>query len=155
MTQSVKGLITTALRDRLTTITTANGYATNVQNVFFDKIPMGLNLQQHELPAIILIQGVDNQRTEIGCVIGDWEIELQLWHCEGVSDCEMNDFERDVYKAIYANSATKKTSQAYKIHPSLVDISPSRVVPDLNMIDSNRVSMLFFNLEYRTPLYNM
>lgn len=89
-------------------------------------------------------------------MIGDWEIELQLWHCGGIGDLEMNNFERDIYKAIYADSATAKTNAAFRgIHKKITKLSPDRIVADLNMIESNRVSCLFFRVEYRTPLHDL
>jgi len=155
---AVRAEISKGIRDRLKTITDANGYCTNVKEVYFDKIPMGLALRQDKLPAILLIQGVDNvSRTELGgCLIGDWELELQLWHCGNIGDCEMNRFEADVFRAIYANSATAQTNSQYrKIHPKIERMNPDRIIPDLNMMEANRVSIVFFRISYRTQLFDL
>jgi len=154
--------ISTNFAQRLETISTASGYTTDVKKVYYgadgEKIPMGLNLRSDQLPAIFVIQGVDNtsDRELGGCVNGNWEHELQLWHCGDASDCDMNDFETDVYKAIYANSATAKTdSNSRAIHPKIVRVNPDRIVPDLNMIEAARVSCLFFRIEYKARLFDL
>ena len=69
--------IAQGLADRLATITNANGYNTDVQRVYYDKIPLALELAEYEVPAILLIAGEDKLTRERGCLIGDWLFYLQ------------------------------------------------------------------------------
>ena len=59
MADSLKEQIQLGLVTRLQSITAANGYDTDVVNVYSDEIPMGLNLDEYELPAILVVGGDD------------------------------------------------------------------------------------------------
>jgi len=52
---SVKTQIQTDLKARLQTITEANGYPLTVYNVFNDAIPLAMDLQEFEVPAILIL----------------------------------------------------------------------------------------------------
>ncbi len=152
---SLKANIMTAFSNRLTNVTTVNGYSTNVRKVYFDKIPMGIQLGIQHLPCIFLLDGPDNPTFQQSCVIGQWDFRLQLWHND-VSDSIMQGFVRDVYKVIYANSPTAEVWDQFRsIHESVYEVIPLSISPDLNMIEANRVTELSFLLRYRTKLYNM
>lgn len=152
---SVRGQILEAVKARLETITLANGYLTGVQKVYFDKIPMGLDLAAYHLPAIFLIDGPDSLEFEHACVKGNWDLRLQLWHNE-VGDIDMIHFVRDVLKALYADSAVATVNDKFRsLHPSIVELIPATISPDLHMIDANRVSELTFIVRYRTKLFSM
>jgi hypothetical protein len=141
--------------DRLGTIKAVNGYATNIETVFYDEIPMGLQIQDDFLPAIILIDSIDTMRMEQGCAIGTWEFELQLWETR-VVDTKMHNFTRDVVKAVYANSPSATTTSEFRtIHPSIRQVKLVSVTPDLNMIEANRVYCLTFQVEYQTKIFNL
>ena len=155
MTASIKGQILDALATRLTSITTANGYYTNVKKIYNDKIPMGIQLQKQQLPAIFLLEGPDILTTEFGCLKGSWDIRMQLWHNE-VGDTEMIAFARDVMKAIYANSPNASVLDAFRsLHPNIYEFVPLSISPDLHMIEANRVTELSFEVRYRTKLFDL
>lgn len=139
MPSSRKELIQASLRDRIKTVTNANGYDTDVQNVYMDEIPMGLDLDEYQLPAVLVISGKDSPKHEHQCVAGKWLIELQLIHKSTVGDSEMLKFQRDIIKAIYANSPTVQRADAWRTFngkPSGIWLQ--ELDTDLNMIDANR-----------------
>jgi len=155
MTASIKGQILEAIANRLTIITLANGFATGVKKIYNDKIPMGIQLQKQQLPAIFLLEGPDTIQLEFGCMKGNWDIRMQLWHNE-VGDVEMIAFVRDVLKAIYANSPTAQVLDAFRaLHPNIYEFIPLSISPDLHMIEANRVTELSFEVRYRTKLFDL
>ena len=155
MAQSLKERIQAGLVTRLETIKAANGYDTDVLKVFADEIPMGLRLDEFELPAIFVISGVDEAEMKHQCRHGHWNMELQLWHNE-VSDAIMQRFVRDVYKAVFAGNATATTNAAFRtIDPALYDITPGQIRPDLNMIEANRCYWITLVLHYNSKLYDL
>ena len=152
---STKTQILQNLADRLRTITEANGYPFTVREVYADEIPMGLDLEEYVLPAILLIDGPDKHTLLHQCVEGIWTIELQLIH-KDLSDSVMNDFVAEVYRAIWADSPTAERHDGFRsIHPSIYLISPLSISPDLNMIEANRIYGISLNIHYRTKLYNL
>ena len=155
MADSKRALITDGLAERLRKITTANGYGTNVKKVFIDDIPMGLDFDEFEMPAILVISGDDKAEMKHQCMYGSWHHELQLWH-NRVSDAVMNEFVRDVYKAIYADSPTLQRNTAFKsIHPSIYDVKPLPILSDLNMIETNRCYIVNLSIEYTAKLWDL
>jgi hypothetical protein len=135
--------------DRIKTIKTANGYDTNVMNVFNDEIPMGLDLDEYELPAVLVIAGKDKVVHQHGELKGNWVIELQLIHISTVSDSVMLDFTRDVHKAIYADSASVHRNDAWRVfngQPTAVWILENDM--DLNMIQGNRFAGISYLVQY-------
>lgn len=152
---SKKATMMNALATRLGTITTANGYDTNVAQVFHNEIPMGLDLDEHELPAIFVIGSDDSVEHKQQWVFGDWVVELQLLH-KDVSDSTMHDFVRDIAKAIYANSPTAEKRDAWRsFHPSLYEVRLLEVEEDLNTIEANRFFVVKCLLRYQTSPYDL
>lgn len=156
MGASKKEQIQNSLAARLLTITTANGYDTNISKVFNNEIPMGMDLEQSEVPAILVIAGRDIPKHEHQWLKGNWEIELQLVHNAEETDATMHRFVRDVNRAIYANSPTAIRRDAWREF----DGKPSGwwiddIVPDLFMIDANRCSVLNYIVSYHTDVLDL
>lgn len=146
--------ILSSIGTRLETIKTANGYATNINEVYIEKIPMGLSLEPHELPAVLLIPGLvkidPKGQNKIYC---EWVIYLQLIH-DQVSTLIMFDFVKEIAKAIFANSPSANRQDEYRlINPSVYKMDISHIEPDLNMIDANRFSIMELNVKFITQ-YN-
>lgn len=151
MADSRKARIQQSLVTRLKTITNANGYDTDVKNVFSDEIPMGLDLDSYELPAVLVIAGPDKPKHEHQCIKGRWQIEVQLIHLPDVSDTVMLNFVRDVNKAVYANSPTVHRNDAWRTfdgQPTAIWILD--LDTDLNMIDGNRFAGVTYLVEYHS-----
>jgi len=154
-TQTVKGQIFESIGARLSGLTTANGYTTDVKKVYLDEIPMGMELNNYQLPAIFLIDAPEQNEFQQSCYIGNWEIRMQLWH-NRVGDIAMMQYVREVFKVLYANSATAQVWDKFRaLHPKIVEFKPLSITPDLNMIESNRVVELSFLVSYRTKLYDL
>jgi hypothetical protein len=139
MANSRLAQIQLSLVDRLKTITTANGYRTDVQKVFSDEIPMGLSLDSFEIPAILVITGLSEIKYEVGCLNVKTLFELQLIHKSTVGDSEMNNFAGDISRAIHANSPTVKRNDAFReFDGKPTSFRLLEIETDLNMIDANR-----------------
>lgn len=152
----VRGEIVEALAARLASIKASNGYATDVQEVYYDQIPMGIRLPSYKLPAIFLLERADALVTEHKVLKGDVTYDLQLWHNDEIGDVTMTNFVGDVFRAIYANSATAQREDAFReLHANLVRVVPVAIESDLNMIEANRVYGVTFTVEYRCKLYQV
>ncbi len=141
------------LAQRLLTIKNANGYNTDVKGVHYDSIPMGLELEPHQLPAILLIAIRNEIDRKVNCNINKIVFEVQLIGLDSASDSYMFDFISDVYKAIFANSPTADVLTLFRtIHPSIYDIKSDGSQFDLNMIEANRFAIVdlqvFYNANY-------
>lgn len=152
---SLKADILASVKTRLTSISEANGYSLSPKEVYVDEIPMGIQLNEYQLPAILLMEGVDTPTTQHRRVDGLMNIIIQLWH-NRVGDVIMSNYVRDCFKAIYANSPTAEKEDEFRtIHPKVVEFIPLRITPDLNMIEANRVTELSFNIRYSSRLYDL
>jgi len=153
---SLKSEILDAVAARLGKIKAANGYSIDVKRVYYDKIPMGIQLNSYQLPVIFILDASDYFELEHSCLKGSWDFRLQLWHSNREGDFTMLDFVRQVMKNLYADSPTAERSDAFRaLHPSVYELVPISVSTDLNMIDANRVSELSFQVRYRTKLFNL
>lgn len=148
----VRNDIETGLAQRLRTLTAANGYTTNVAKVFAEEIPMGMDLDDFELPGILVIPSGEKHEMEHQQLVAQWEFEIQLIHGD-VSDSVMHQFVRDVYKCIWANSATADTNRpAFKWQKNITHVLPGSIETDLNMIESNRLWIVTIVVHYRSKL---
>ena len=160
MAASKKELIISGLASRLETITAANGYDTDVQAVYLDEIPMSLDLDEYQLPAILIVCSHDKLERKHQWVHGNWNVEIQLIHNE-VDDATMHRFVRDVAKAVFANSPTAARNEAWRgpaptgIHESLYNIWQLEIESDLNMIDANRFFIVNYLLQYQTRPHDL
>jgi len=156
---ALKTQIQQGLVDRLKTIQNVNGYDLTVEKVYFDQIPMGMDLADFELPAILCIAGQDKPEQSHGCMRGNWSFELQLIHGDQ-PDSVMDDFVRAVLKAVYANSPTAQVNTAFRgpppngIHASVYDVNLKDLWTDLNMIEANRMYGVVLGIRYETKLWN-
>lgn len=142
------------LATRLAKIKTVNGYTTNVNNILYDKIPMGLELEDHELPAILLLLGSLNIQRMVGCNENTANFEIQLILPADASDEEMIQFASDVYKVIYSDDPVVTNINGIRtIHPAIFDIKSDNIEFDLNMIEANRFAMITLQVMFR-GLYN-
>lgn len=155
MMASKKAQIMDALASKMATITSGNGYDTSVQKVFHNEIPMGLDLDSYELPAVFVIGGDDSVEHNLQWVDGNWQIEVQLLHND-VTDAVMHDFVRDVNKAVFAGSATGDATNAWRsLHPSITYIHLVGIEEDLNMIEANRFFIVKFLVKYKTQPHDL
>lgn len=148
---STRGNISTAIAVRLATITEANGYDIGFKQIFYDKIPMGLQLGKFDLPAIFMIDEGAPYEHEMGCVDVLWALRLQLWFKKDEPDSVLHDGIRAVSKCLFANSPTAQRLDAWReLNPKIHWIELVGDEGDLNMIDANRVATLNLIVHYRT-----
>lgn len=150
-----KATIQTDLANRLRTITTTNGYDLTVQNVFEDEIPMGMDLEPYNLPAILILNGRDTPKHEHQWITGRWLIHLQLIHKIGESDATMKDFVCAVNKAIYANSPTLERNGEFRSIGKSTQWHIVLIDPDVNMIDVNRFTEVVYEVQYHSHLTDL
>lgn len=144
------------LAQRLATIKQANGYETDVKNVYYDTIPMGLELEPHQLPAILLIATHNEIERKVGCNINKVVFEVQLIGLDTAPDSYMFDFISNIYKAIFANSPTADILNLFRtIHPSIFDIKSDGSQFDLNMIEANRFAIIDLQVFYNATYINI
>lgn len=140
-----------AIRDRLATVTTANGYASNIKKVFFDAIPMGLELKVTDLPCVMMLDEGAPYNHEHGKLDVAMSLRLQVWDKGDRTDEQLHDHLRAIAKAIYANSPTANVLDAWRsFHPSLTWVELVGDEGDLHMIEANRVATLNLIVHYRT-----
>ncbi len=131
-----------------------------MQNVFADEIPMSLDLDEYQLPAILVIGTHDKLERSHQWAKGNWEIEMQLIHGE-VNDAVMHRFVRDVGKVMFADSPTAARNEAWRgpqpsgIHESVYNIWMQDIESDLNMIDANRFFIVNFLVQYQTRPHDL
>jgi hypothetical protein len=142
------------LASRITSVTTANGYTTNVKQVFFDKVPMGLHLEDHELPAVLLLLNNLGIERKVGCNEYTANFEVQLILPADDNDDKVIQFASDIFKAIYSDSPTAININGIRtIHPAIFDVKSDNIEFDLNMIEANRFAMITLQVFFR-GLYN-
>lgn len=153
---STKGDILQAIATRLEKLKSSNGYSLDVKKVYYDKIPMGLDLNSYQLPVLFILEGQDQITMQHKCVIGNWNVRLQLWANVDVGDLTMNNYIRDVFKCLYADSFDAQREDAFRgLHTSLVQITPLSIDSDLNMIKANRIYEVNLSVEYRSKLFSL
>lgn len=152
---SVASEIGLALKARLETITAINGYAVPLKTVYYDKIPIGLELGDGQLPvAFVLDDGAvyDHQHQQLTV---QRTFRIQLVNVESATDATMLAMIREVAKAIYANSATAEVQGAFRFHERIVWVELLDDDGDLHMIEANRIAALRMIVHYRTRPYDL
>jgi len=145
--------IQAALVTRLQSITTANGYPVEIAKVVCDAIPMGLDLQAHDLPAIfVLDEGAENQH-EMQVLDVAWGFRLQLIETSA-DDERVSLIIRSVLKALYADSSSAQRTDAFRFHPSVTWVELLDVDSDLHMIEANRMAAITLIVHYRTTAWD-
>lgn len=143
-----------ALKARLETITTANGYEVNVVRVYADDIPMAFNLELHEMPAIFILDDSDDTRHQQKQLNMSWLFRIQTIQPK-LADSEVRKFQRAVAKAIWANHPTNETEQMFRMHPSITWVELGTISSDLNMLEANRVSEMEIIVHHRQRLFDL
>lgn len=152
---SIRSQVGLALQTRLQTITTANGYDVGIRNVYYDTIPMGLELAPEDMPAIFLLDDGATYEHEHKVVNVSRAFRMQIWDAGGVSDDVMNSYIRAIGKAIYADSPTAQVTDMFRIDPSVYWVQMDSDETDLFMIEANRIATTRYIVHYRTRPYDL
>jgi len=147
---SIRSDVGIALKTRLETIKTANGYPVGFAHVFYDEIPLSLELSPEDLPAVFLLDegGAYAHEHQVLNVTRSWR--LQLIHGEEATDEQMNELIRMISKAIFANHPTANVQDAFRFHERVYQVSLETDETDLRMIEGNRIATVNLLTYYRT-----
>lgn len=153
---SKRSAIGQALRTRLKTILTTGGWPLSVKEVYYDKIPMGLELAPEELPAFFLLDDGAVYTHEHQAMVIAHKYRLQIVDTDEQPDDRMNELIRLAAKAIYADSPTAERTDAFRaLHPAVFDFWLDEDETDLHMIDGNRIATLRMIVHYRSRPYDL
>ena len=156
---TISGDITDALAARLATIKQTAGYALDITQVFHplnsgEFQPMGMDLQDHQMPAIILYQGpvkVDPQH-HLNTMHGLYYLELiRPW----VPDKQMWDMVAAVGKAVWGGSVSATENTNFRFHPNVVEPQMQDIVPDFGMLQGHRIWVVVLAVSYRVRYTNL
>jgi hypothetical protein len=153
--RSLRSAIGLALKARLESITTANGYPAEAKTVWYDKIPMGLELEAHQMPALFLLdEGADIQHVQQQVDIAR-SFRVQIIAEDTATDEDLEEVVRLVAKAVWANHPTATVDDQYRFHPRVYQVSMASDETDLHMIDANRIATVRMIVHYRTKPYDL
>lgn len=153
---SVRSQVGLALRTRLASITAANSYPIEIKQVYYDKIPLGLELTPEDLPALFLLDdGADTKHLH-GVIEVARQFRVQIVDQEDSTDDRMNELIRLVAKAVWANSATAEVQDQFRsIHERIYQVEMVGDETDLHMIEGNRIASTQMIVHYRTRPYDL
>lgn len=153
---SIRSEVGLGLKARLETITTANLYPIGVKKVFYDKIPLGLELLPEDLPALFLLDDGASMQHLHGLIEVARAFRVQIVDNEDATDDRMNELIRLVSKAIWANSPTAQVQDAFRsIHERIYQVEMDADETDLHMIEGNRIASVQMIVHYRTRPYDL
>lgn len=153
---SVRSAIGQAVKARIQTISAVNGWGLPVKGVYYDKIPMGLELGPEDLPAIFVLDAGADITHEHHLVQVELAFRLQLVDIDEATDDRINEMIRQIAKAFYADSPTAERTDAFRsLHPKVWQLTMVRDETDLHMIDANRIATMTLIVHYRTSPYDL
>lgn len=152
---SIRSEVGLALKARLSKVTTANGYTSNIKKVYYDKIPMGLELESSDLPAFFLLDDGAGMAHLHGLVDVSRVFRVQVVDREDASDDTMNEHLRNIGKVIWADSPTAEVQDQYRFHERVYQVEMDADDTDLHMIEGNRIASVQMIVHYRTRPYDL
>ncbi len=152
---SKRAAIQDALVGRLESITAANGYDVTVQQVYADKIPMGLELEDFNMPAVFVLDEGAAYEHDFKMMKVARSFRLQLVMREDATDSDVGDVLRAIAKSIWANHATAEVMDAFRFHELVYWVEMTEDETDLHMIESNRIATAKMIVHYRTKPYDL
>jgi len=153
---SIVAQVVQAIVDRIDQVKTANGYPRDIKRIFYDKLPMGLELQPHEMAAVLVIdEGARLKHDKLRLDI-DQTLRLQLILERDEKDEAIYELFRSIIKTLFANSPGAERIDGFRgIHPSITQLVFLDYQTDLHMIDSNRIATMRLSVQYRTKLFDL
>jgi hypothetical protein len=151
MGTSLRSDIGKAVKARLETVKSSNGYPIDLKAVYYDDIPMGMELAPEQLPAVLLLDDGQNHKHLHGAIEVQWSLRIQIFDVETSTDERMNLILRNIAKGLWANSPTATVMDQFRsIHPSIYQLESLGDETDLHMIEGNRVATARVIVHYRT-----
>lgn len=147
---SVRAQVGQSLADRLATIKTVAGWPREVVNVWYNDLPLGLELMDHDLPAIFVLDDGAPYQHKQQVVDVSRNFRLQFVMPKGTTDEVMDELIRDAVKAIFADSPTADVLSEFRMHPRIYQVTLSGDDVDHHVIEANRIASLRLIVHYRT-----
>jgi hypothetical protein len=143
--------ILNALKERLESIRTDNGYPLTVKAVKLNTSTITFDIPLTSCPLIEIIQGPEEyEHAASGQLEVVTSLIIRLVHQKGKTDSDMEEFKSSVIRAIYANSYTGNTNAGVGLARSgrntIVFPRLIRCETDLNLLEKNRIYGLLFEL---------
>lgn len=145
-----------ALKTRLETIRTANGYGRTVKTVRLTKSGMDLDIPSQDCPIIEIYQ--DSASVESGAsahIMVTYSILLVLIDAKDQTDEGMEDFMADVRVAIYGGGPLAFGNTGITLDGNAVKCQWMGTDYDLNMIEANRRSVMTWNIVSSQSTYKI
>lgn len=153
-TTPIRSQVGLAFKARLEKVTEDNGYDHTIKAVYYDKIPMGLELLDHQLPALFLLDEGANHTHEHQTMDIAVSYRIQLVHGQ-VTDQVLQEIQRAIARVIFADSPVIDRTDQYRIHTRVYQIEMVDDETDLHMIEANRIATMRFIVHYRTKPYDL
>lgn len=152
---SIREDVGNALKVRLESITSGNGYPISVRAVYYDKIPMGLELGPEDMPALFLLDdGATIEHLHQALEISR-AFRVQIVDQEAATDGDLNTMIRLIAKAVWANHPNAAIQDAYRFHERVYWVQMDSDETDLHMIEGNRIATVRMIVHYRTRPYDL
>ena len=151
--------IADALATRLAHIKTASGYGVDIVKVFHplgnqDYQPMGANLAEADMPAVIMYQGPVTVVPEhsLNNMQATFYLEIVNPFC---GDNIMWGLVNALGKAVFADNPTADSNIAYRFHPSVYEVKVAEIIPDFGMLTGHRIWVVVLLVSYRVRYTNI
>jgi hypothetical protein len=144
--------ILNALKERLETITVANGYPLSVKTVRLNNATITFDVPVTSCPLIEIIQGPEEYQHAMGGQVDVTQsVIIRLVHAKGKTDADMEEFKSSVVRALYADSYAGNSNGGINLSSSgrhnLNMLRLIRCETDLNLLEKNRIYGLLFELK--------
>jgi len=139
--------ILTALKERLESITVANGYGRTIKKVRLSRSGMDLDIPPQDCPLIEIFQ--DSAEVASGAsahMMVTYTIFLLLIDRKDQTDLGMEDFQADVRAAIYGDSPNAGGNSGITLGGKAVKCQWMGSDYDLNLIEANRRSVMAWTI---------
>ncbi len=151
---SLGGQIFTAIRTRLETIQTSNGYLNDVKKVVTGRARMTLDMPEPDLPYIEVLKDSDNYDHNAGSsywedrVLVIFMVAPREWE-----DVQMEDLMQDVRQCLFGGSANATGNTGMTLSGLVQSMHLIDSHSDLGLIESNRIFSMRIRLRSHRTTY--
>lgn len=146
--------ILTALKSRLQSITTTNGYGRTIKSVRLSRSGMDLDIPPQDCPLIEIYQeSADVESGASAHIIVTYTILLLLIDKKDQTDEAMEDFQADIKAAIYGDSPSASGNTGITLGGKAVKCQWIATDYDLNLIQANRRMVMTWQITSSQSTY--
>lgn len=132
-----------ALEARLKTLTSANGYLTNVRTVRGTKSEMDISTASRDLPSIEIINNDETYNHLASAMYESQQSVILLLVAEkSWTDQQMEDFKSDIRKCLFGGSSSASGNTGVTLGGVCTSLYLVSSKSDLNLVDANRIYTL-------------